>query len=96
MLNTLVRQLTNKTIEKINFCQSQYLQKFLQNVHQRGFFGSDACYHGSASVSWGHASFRFRRWLQVPDFALSGKNISAQNQAETETVVRNPTLPNSE
>ena len=37
MLNALVKQLTNKTIEKTNFHQSQYVQKFLQNVHQRGF-----------------------------------------------------------
>lgn len=36
MLNTLVRQLTNKTIVKTNFHQSQHVQ-FLQNVHKRGF-----------------------------------------------------------
>lgn len=37
MLNTLVRLLTSKTTEKTNFHQGQYVQKFLQNVHWKGF-----------------------------------------------------------
>lgn len=87
MLNTLVRQLTNKTIEKNKISSKSVFTEVFAKCSPERFFGSDACCHGSASVSWGHASFRFKRWLQVPDFALSGKNISAQNQAETETVV---------
>jgi len=37
LLNILVTELTNKTTEKTNIHQSQYIQNFLKNVHQRGF-----------------------------------------------------------
>lgn len=61
------------------------------------FIGRDACGIGSKALVAGlvpTGNVQVQVWDMAPDSALARKNISVQNQAETQAVLQNATLSN--